>query len=57
MGAVSRAPLAGHPDYTQMSVELNRGSRDELRDAGLRANAQMYLYESLRQVQKYQPKG
>ena len=57
LGAVSRAPLSGHPNYTQMRVELDRGSRDERRDADLRAKTQMYLYESLRQVQKYQTKG
>jgi len=57
LGAVSRAPLSSHPDYTQMRAELNRGSREERRDAGLRAQTQLYLYESLRQVQRYQAKS
>jgi hypothetical protein len=57
LGAVSRAPLSGHPDYAQMRLELDRGSRDERRDADLRAKTQMYLYESLRQIQRNQAKG
>jgi hypothetical protein len=57
LGAVSRAPLSSHPDYTQMRAELDRGSRDERRDADLRARTQMNLYEALSQVQRYQAKG
>ena len=57
LGAVSRAPLSSHPDYTQMRAELDRGSRDDRRDADLRAKTQMYLYEALRVVQRYQAKG
>ena len=57
LGAVSRAPLSGHPDYTQMRAELDRGSRDERRDADLRAKTQMDLYEALRLTQRFQAKG
>jgi hypothetical protein len=48
LSTVSRAPLSGHPNFPAMRADLDRGSRDERRDADLRAKTQMYLYESLR---------
>lgn len=57
LGTVSRAPLAGHPDYTQIRTTLNQGSREERRDAGLRARTQMNLFEALRLAQRQQAKG
>lgn len=56
LGLVSAAPLAGHPDYSQMRQELDRGTSDERSDAHLRTSTQMSLYESLRLVQRYQVK-
>ena len=49
---MSRAPLSGHPDYTQRRAEVDRGSREERRDTDLRVKTQMNLYESLRLVQQ-----
>lgn len=48
LSTVSRAPLSGHPNYAAMRADLDRGSRDERRDADLRARTQMNLYEALR---------
>jgi len=57
LGLVSAAPLAGHPDYSEMRKQLDRGSPEERSDAHLRTRTQMSLYESLRLVQRYQAKS
>jgi hypothetical protein len=57
MGVVSRTPMASHPDYPQMRRYLDRGSREERRDADLRVRTQVNLYEALRLAQRYQVKG
>ena len=57
LGLVSAAPLAGHPDYSEMRKQLDRASPDERSDAHLRTRTQMSLYESLRLVQRYQAKS
>lgn len=57
LGAVSRTPLSSHPDYEQIRATLDRGNREERRDADLRVKTQLYLFEALRLAQRYQVKG
>jgi len=57
LSVVSRTPLSSHPDYDQMRATLDRGNREERRDADLRARTQVNLFEALRLAQRYQSKG